>query len=324
MTLSRYSDMLFRVLFLPLADKKDRSMAIELNKQLMLFVDVVHFGSFAEAAKHRDMLPSLLSRNIKTLEEKLGIILLNRTTRSISLTEAGEEIYSQALKIREMENTLNQYAQSYGSRTSGLVRITCASHLSQSYILPVIQTIQSEYPDLFFEVDYDDRRVDIIKEEFDLAIRVWNPQDSALIGQKLRNAKLVMVASPELLQRYGKPEQLSDLTQLPFACYSRLGITRDTLHYYDDQDQLHSLTFKPAYKASSPDSLLQSAKMGMYFTMVTDHNIKQEFDSGELVQLFPELKVPDEDSIYAIYPNRELSFGARLFVEKLKALFKQA
>jgi len=296
-------------------------MSIELNRQLMMFVDVVRFNSFAEAARHRDMLPSLLSRNIKTLEAKLGLVLLNRTTRAISLTEAGEEIYRQALNIREMENQLNHYAQSYGNQARGQVRLTCASHLGPHYVLPVVNQIQATHPDIHFEVHYDDQRVDIIREDFDLAIRVWTPEDSTLVGQKLRDARLVIIASPTFLARHGKPETVEELCRLPAACYARKGIVRNKIRYYDDANQLRTVTFTASYRANAATTLIQSAKLGHHFTMVTDHNLTDELETGELIELFPDLKAPAEDSIYAIYPNRELSPAARLFLERIKARF---
>lgn len=299
-------------------------MAIELNKQLMAFVDVVKYESFAEAAKHRDMLPSLLSRNIKNLEEKLGVVLLKRTTRALSLTEAGEEIYQQALVLKCLEKKMNNFAHSYSNTASGQVRLTCASHLSKDYILPTIQTIQFEYPEIRFEVDYDDRRVDIVKEEFDLAIRIWEPQDSSLIGQVLRSSRLVLAASPAFLDRYGMPGDINQLGELPAACYSRLGVIRDKIRFYDAEDKIQVIDMNPAYKSSSPESLVQSAKAGMYYTMVADHNLSRELASGELISLFPDIKFPAEGSIYAVYPNRDLSFGARIFVDRLKERFNQA
>lgn len=293
-------------------------MAIELNKQLMAFVDVVKFESFAEAAKHRDMLPSLLSRNIKALEDKLGVVLLKRTTRALSLTEAGETIYQQALVLKELENKMNDFAQNYSSAETGLVRLTCASHLSQNFILPTIGDVQSEYPKIRFEVEYDDRRVDIIKEEFDMAIRIWKPQDSSLIGQKLRSTHLLIVASPDYIQRHGMPKNLEQLVTLPSACYARLGVVRDKIQFYDDQDRIQSVQMNPLYKASSPESLVQSALSGMYYTVVADHNLNGEIERGELVQLLPDTRFPEEGSMYAVYPNRDLSFGARVFVDRLK------
>ncbi|WP_210455612.1 LysR family transcriptional regulator [Vibrio crassostreae] len=297
-------------------------MAIEFNKQLMAFVDVVKFESFVDAARHRDMLPSLLSRNIKALEDRLGVVLLKRTTRALSLTEAGEEIYQQALILKGLEDKMNSFAQNYSTTTKGLVRLTCASHLSQDYVLPSIRDIQSEYPDIKFEVDYDDRRVDIIKEEFDMAIRIWEPQDSSLIGQKLRSSNLVLVASPEFLKKYGRPENIEQLGDLPSASYARLGVVRDKIRFYDLDDKIREIDMQPAYKSSSPESLIQSAAAGMYYTMVADHNASRELASGELVQLFPDIQFPDEGAIYAVYPNRALSFGARLFIEKMKQQFK--
>ncbi|MBC7006092.1 LysR family transcriptional regulator [Photobacterium sp. BZF1] len=293
-------------------------MAIELNKQLMAFVDVVKFESFAEAAKHRDMLPSLLSRNIKSLEDKLGVVLLKRTTRALSLTEAGEVIYQQALVLKELEDKMNNFAQNYSTAETGLVRLTCASHLSRNFILPTIKEIQAEYPNIRFEVDYDDRRVDIIKEDFDMAIRIWKPQDTSLIGQKLRSTNLVILASPDFIQRHGMPETIEQLVALPSACYARLGVVRDKIQYYDAEDRIQSVSMNPFYKSSSPESLIQSALAGMYYTVVTDQNLSGEIERGELVQLLPDMRFPDEPAMYAVYPNRDLSFGARLFVDKLK------
>lgn len=298
-------------------------MGIELNKQLMAFIDVVKFGSFVEAAKHRDILPTLLSRNIKSLENKLGVVLLKRTTRALSLTEAGEEVYQQALVLKGLEEKLNSFAQSYSTTTNGLIRLTCASHLSQDYILPVIVDIQQQYPEMRFEVDYDNRCVDIVKEEFDLAIRIWEPQDSTLIGQKLRSSRIVLVASPEFIQRHGMPSSIEQLRRLPSACYARLGVVRDKIRFYDAEDKIQALDMHAAYKSSSPESLVQSAKAGMYYTMIADHNLGDELKNGELVQLFPDTKFPEEGSIYAVYPNRDLSFGARLFVDKLKQRFSE-
>ena len=300
-----------------------KSMAIELNKQLMAFIDVVKFESFADAAKHRDMLPSLLSRNIKSLENKLGVVLLKRSTRALSLTEAGLEVYRQALAIKELESKLNNYTQGYSSSESGLVRITCPSHLSKGYILPVIQDIQQTYPDIMFEVDYADRQVDIIKEEFNLAIRIWKPQDSSLICQELRPSKAMLVASPRFIEKHGLPSTIEELKLLPFACYSRHGITRDKIHFYDEQNRVQVESMTPLYRSSIPESLVDSARAGMYYTFVLDHNVNDDLDNGSLIQLLPHIKLAEEPSIYAVYPHRELSFGARLFLEKFKLKCQQ-
>lgn len=300
-------------------------MAIDLNKHLMAFIDVVQYGSFNEAAKHRDMLPSLLSRNIKRLEEKLGVILFNRTTRSVSLTEAGQEIYQMALQAKDLQRKINQFAETRSCDQAGHVKMTCAAHLSERIVLPAIAQVQQKYPDISFEVDYDDRRVDMVKEGFDLALRVWNPEDSTLIGQKLSDSRLAIVASPAYLQRHGTPETLEELAQLPGACYSRHGLTRDSIRYYDnsqDQEQLRAIKIKAQYRSSSSDSLIQAAKGGLFYTMVTNHNLGDSIANGELIELFTDVAFPAEHPIYAIYPNRDLSFATRQLLDALKQAFQ--
>ena len=226
------------------------------------------------------------------------------------------------MRVKSLEQEINTFTQHYSKTTSGLVRLTCVAHLSRDYILPTIQNIQKDYPDIVFEVAYDDRRTDLVKEEFDMAIRVWKPQDSTLIGQKLRSSRLLLVATPAFLEQFGRPATISELANLPSACYARLGVIRDKIRYYDQYDRIQTVDMNPAYRTSSSESLLQSVKANMYYTMITDHNLGNELASGELIELFPETRFPEEDSIYAVYPNRDLSFGARLFIESLKERFQ--
>ena len=145
-------------------NKLEEQMAIELNRQLMAFIDVVNYESFVEASKQRDIAPSLLSRQIKSLEEKLGVVLLKRSTRSLALTDAGRRLYQKALQVKQLEQEINTCTEDYSLTVSGTVRLTSVSHLSHNYILPLICSIQQEYPNITFEVSYDDRRTDIIKE----------------------------------------------------------------------------------------------------------------------------------------------------------------
>ncbi|WP_165661512.1 LysR family transcriptional regulator [Oceanimonas sp. MB9] len=286
----------------------------------MAFIDVVHFGSFNEAAKHRDMPASLLSRNIKQLEKNLGLTLFNRTTRSVSLTDAGKDIYHLALQARDLEQQINQSAQNRNHVQGGHVKLTCAAHLSERIVLPAIAQVRQRYSNITFEVDYDDRRVDMIKEGFDLALRVWKPEDTTLIGQKLSDSRLMVVASPAFLKQHGQPDTLQQLASLPAACYARHGLVRDTLRYYQN-DQLLSLKLNIGYRSSSADSLVQSAKAGLFYTMVTNHNLGDAISRGELVALFSHIDFAAEDPVYAIYPNRDLSFAARQLLEAIKQAF---
>ena len=298
-------------------------MAIELNRQLMAFIDVVNYESFVEASKQRDIAPSLLSRQIKSLEEKLGVVLLKRSTRSLALTDAGRRLYQKALQVKQLEQEINTCTEDYSLTVSGTVRLTSVSHLSHNYILPLIYSIQQEYSNITFEVSYDDRRTDIIKENFDIAVRVWKPENSSLIGQKLRDIKLLIVATPAYLKKHGHPVHIEQLSEYPAACYARKGVRRDKIHYYDEQKQIQEVEMEPAYKCNSGDFLLQSVKAGMYYAVVADYALTNELETGELIELFPGTIYSGEEAVYAVYPNRNLSFAARLFVERLKARFSE-
>ena len=126
------------------------------------------------------------------------------------------------------------------------------------------------------------------------------------------------MASPDYIERYGMPTDIRQLTDMPSACYARRGFVRDKIHFYDDKDQIQVIDMKPSYKCSSSVSLIASVKAGMYYTMITDHCTENGIEKGELIQLFPKVRLPEDGAIYAVYPSRALSFGARLFIDTLK------
>ena len=167
---------------------------MSITNQLTLFVDVVQKGSFAKAAALHDMDNSSLSKQIKKLETSLGVQLLNRSTRSFSLTSAGEEILTQAHILIDTLSDIHSIADSYQAKPKGILRITSGMFFGQQYIQPAINIFMQKYPEVKITLMLDDKRNDIIADHYDLAFRIGKLNDSNLMARKIANMHFALVA----------------------------------------------------------------------------------------------------------------------------------
>ncbi len=178
---------------------------MSITHQLRLFVDVVQQGSFAKAATLNNMDNSSLSKQIKKLEETLGVQLLNRSTRSFFLTSVGEDILAEAHVLLASLDNIKGIADSYQSEPKGIIRIVSAVFLGQQYVQPVISCFMQQYPNVQVTLHLDDRKTDIIADHFDLAIRMGKLTDSNLIAKNWLKPILLLLHqkhfSPSMVHR---------------------------------------------------------------------------------------------------------------------------
>src|SRR5690554_3563596 len=180
-------------------------------KQLESFVAVATLGSLSAAARQEGVAPAMMGRRINALEARLGIKLLVRSTRSMSLTSEGSAFLEEAQRIlRELNDVESRVAQ--GSvRPSGHLRVTAPAGFGRRHIAPLLPDFVEAYPDVSISLDLSDRLVDLIDEGYDCAIRIGELEDSRIVGQRLADNKRVIVAAPEYLQRHGRPNTPDDL-----------------------------------------------------------------------------------------------------------------
>lgn len=290
------------------------------SKQLLVFLDVVDQGSFVNAAKLRNTDPGRITKQIKQLESQLGAVLLNRSTRSMSLTEVGEKVYAKARQIKALLDDVNEIPSEYQKKVQGLVRVTSPVYIGRKYVEPAIRAIQAEYPDVVFELEITDGQSDIIKEGFDVAVRQWQPKESNLIATKLRDVELKLVASPDFVEKHGEPSSVEELLKLPASLYRRKTLFRDELHYFSSEQELVTAKFNGAFIVNDADLIMRSTVAGNAMSLVADYMAQDALDSGELIQLLPELALPAEHSVYAVYPHRGATKGAKLLIDSLKQL----
>ena len=294
---------------------------MSLTTQLLLFADVVHQGSFSKAAALHNMDNSSLSKKIKKLVLVLGVQLLNRSTRSFSLTSAGENILEQTIKLNDILDDIQLIAKSYQSQPKGILRITSPIYFGQNYLQPVISCFINKYPDIQIIHSLDDRKADIISEQFDIAFRLGKLTESNLIAKKIADTHFILIASSAFVHRYGLPQSPQQLTQLPAIVYNNIDVTLDQLQIKDNIADTDFITYKmqAKYKVSDVKTMINAAKDGLGYALIDLSNLEDSLENLDLVQLLPEMTISRSNTaIYAVYPHRKQTMLVKEFIHAVQ------
>ncbi|MGH8353547.1 MAG: LysR family transcriptional regulator [Pseudomonas sp.] len=262
----------------------------------LIFTRVVECHSFTQAAQSLGMQKSTVSRRIALLEERLGVRLINRTTRKLRLTEVGQAYYERCRQIMldfaEAEQAVMQLQQ----EPSGLLRITAPIEFGQLFLGQVLGAFMRQYPQITAEVEITSRNVDPVEEGVDIAIMVGQPQDSTLIARKLFESGRRLFASPDYLAAYGTPRSAAELVN-----HRAILLLTDAPRYWPligenvpCQRMLacNNITF-------AREAALAGAGIAGLPLIITEAAVQ----SGRLVELLPEVRLPSGE-IYAVYPSR--------------------
>ena len=285
------------------------------------FIRVVEAGSISGAADRLGVAKSAVSRRLKELEEHLGVELFHRTTRQMNLTDTGRAFYHQAVRILDdvLEAELAT-SQAHGT-LKGSLKIALPSSFGLMHIGPVINDFLKEHPQVEFDLDFNDREVDLIQEGFDLAIRIANLPDSSLIARRFAPVKTVMCASPDYLEQMGIPQSPDELIEHQCLVYSLL---RDFEYWHlsDAKGNEVKTKIRPYLKASTGEFIRDAAVAGLGIVLIPTFIAYKEIERGTLVPVLNDYK-PPQINAYAIYPQtRHLSQRVRTFVDLLVKRFE--
>lgn len=291
---------------------------MDTTSRLLLLLDVVERGSFAKAAMLRNIDRSVISKQISRLEEDLGVRLLNRTTRSFSLTAAGAEMVKKAEQLRELLGDTIRLAENYHQEPRGVLKVTASVIIGRRFLQPVINDFQKRFPQVEVELHLDDKVVDIVSEGFDLAFRIGDPKDSSLIARKIARNRFLLLASPEFIETYGMPSSIEELADYPAASYSSQSIKMESISYYNENNEACEQKTKSTFRANDGEVLLMKALSGTAYVFAPAFVVTNEVKDGLLIPLLPTLKLKDYSAMYAIYPHRDLPVRTRLFFNAVK------
>jgi DNA-binding transcriptional LysR family regulator len=276
------------------------------------FVSVVDREGFAAAGRTLGMSASRVTEHIHALERRLGVRLLNRSTRSVSLTEVGRVYYERSKQILAAIDDANRFVQSAQSSPHGTLRIN-ASIAIPPLIGPVVAKYAVLYPDVTVAMNMTDSMIDIVKEGFDLAIRHQSIPDSSLVERRIATYRRVVCGAPGYLSRYGSPKTPSDLVQHNCLIYSMSPDPGGWRFAGPDGDQMIPLAGN--FETNSADALRLAAVHEQGLIMAPSFLVAEDIAAGRLTQILMEYSEA-EYAIHAIYPHREhMPVKVRAFID---------
>lgn len=285
------------------------------------FTRVVEAGSISGAAERLGVAKSAVSRRLKELEEHLGVELFHRTTRRMNLTDTGRAFYHQAVRILDdvLEAELAT-SQAHGT-LKGSLKVALPSSFGLMHMGSAINEFLQIHPQIEFDLDFNDREVDLMQEGFDLAIRIASLADSSLIARRLAPIQHVLCASPDYLEKHGTPQSPDDLPGHQCLVYSLLH-DYQTWSFTDKSNQQNTITINPHIKASAGEFLRDAAVNSQGIVYLPTFIVYKEIENATLIPLLNEYNHSRIDA-YAIYPQtRHLSQRVRAFVDFLVKRFE--
>jgi len=282
---------------------------------LAAFVRVVDAGGFSAAGRRLNMSTTMVSSHVQALEDRLGVRLLNRTTRKVSLTEVGKAYYDRATQILADLEQADDIASTLQSTPRGTLRIYVATHLVP-FVAPVVTEFMSTHPEVKLEVMMGEREIDMIDEGVDVAVRLIPPRDSSLITRSLATWRHVLCCSHGYIEKYGRPQQLTDLAA--HNCLRHIHYPySDEWCFVDRAGAPVAARISGTLVTNSGETLRQAALHGVGISLAAGFLVHDDLDAGRLVRLLPEYR-PIDFAVNAIYPHRHhLSVKVRIFIDLL-------
>jgi DNA-binding transcriptional LysR family regulator len=289
---------------------------------MAVLVKVVEAGSFAAAARQFRISPVMVGKHIRSLEEDLGVRLVNRTTRKLALTEAGQSYYRRSTQILGAVEDANQEAQDLQVKLRGLLRISTAYSFGRLHLAGAIAAFGAQHPELTIEVSFDNRLINLVEEGVDLAIRIGRLTDSSLISRRIAPCRMAICASPEYLKRRGVPRKFEDLTRHNCLEYQLADPVGRWPSVRSKGGQAAPVT--GSVKSNSGDLLRALALGGCGIVRLPSFLVGEDLRAGRLTPLFPERKEP-EIAIHAVYAHsRLIPAKLRAFIDFLPSYFGAA
>ena len=296
-------------------------------KQMESFVSVAQRGSLTAAAKAEGVAPAIMGRRLDGLEEQLGVKLLIRTTRRITLTHEGSAFLEDCQRLLADLANAEASVSAGGIKASGHLRMTAPAGFGRRHVAPLVPLFHALHPDVTVSLNLSDRVVDIAGEGFDCAVRVGDMPDSSLVSVRLADNRRLCVATPDYLARHGVPKQPSDLAR--FDCLSLssdASQTRGWAFKLPKADGFEVVYLKPSGPLDCSDGqvLHDWCLRGWGIAWRSTWEVEAEIAEGKLVSVLEDFAAPP-NGIYAVFPQRKhLALRVRLWIDFLKLHYSRA
>ena len=289
-------------------------------QEMTVIAAVVDAGSFIGAAQSLPMSKAVVSRLVAELENRLGVRLLNRTTRTLSLTQEGQAFYLRCKSVLADVEEAEAEVMARRGLARGVLKLNVPVTFGVMHLAPLWGEFMSQNPEVILDVTLSDRVVDLVDEGYDLAVRIGRLSSSTLVSRQIASTRMVLCASPDYLKRRGTPQHPSELASHDLIAYSLMS-TGDHWELTGQEGTL-SVKVKPRMKTNSGDTCVQVAIDGQGVIFQPSFIVDQLIKAGKLLALLPEYTTI-EYGIYAVYASRQnVSPKVRVLIDYLLKVFK--
>lgn len=294
-------------------------------REMELFLCVVQNGSFSAAGRQIGLSPASVSRHINGLEDKLGVRLLNRTSRRLSLSDSGVHFYERATTILDDVRAMSLEISEEHRSLSGVLRVHCRILVGEEHIAPALPGFFKLYPDIQVHLTLSNEIVDLVEQNIDVDIRIGQLADSALIARKLVTSERILCASATYLNDNPEVKKPEDLLLHNCLAY-RTNMGDVVWRFLDHERTLTEIPVDGSLLTNSGPVLKIAAISGLGLALMPEWSIREELRQGDLIRLLPDHKISFtsfENGVFAVYsPTRHLPVKARVFIDYLARIFQ--
>ena len=289
-----------------------------------IMIEVSKHKSFTKAASKLGISGAAVSKQIKILEDRLQLVLFNRTTRVVTLTDAGEQLF-EALNRSEDEITAVIRKITHGlEQPTGKLRINAPMAFGERFLVDVITDYAKQYPGVILDIDFDDKKINIIEEGYDLVIRIGKLDNSGLIARRISDFPVYVCASPSLIKQYGMPLKPDDLKEIPSVVYKNYKNSNLTFKNKKTNEET-TISTNPVIYTNTLALLLNSTLKGIGLCRLPAVFCRDKIKTGELLTLLPDYTMVPDRGVYAIYPDRRyLPMKVKLFIDAINNQLKSS
>jgi len=289
---------------------------------MLVFSKVVQGGSLSAAARELGISPAVVSRTLAAMEARLGVRLINRTTRSLHLTDEGASYYETCSRILAEIEEADAAAAARRVEPQGMLRVALPASFGLNHIAPLIPRFAERYPKVELALSLSDRSVNLVEEGFDLAIRIAELKDSALAARKLAPNRRVVCASPAYLRQHDEPKTPQDLAKHNCLIATWEQGMAMTWEYKTPVGKRGSVRVTGRYACDNWEVLREWAVAGLGVALKSTWDVRKHLEDGSLVPLLPGYDFSSDVGIYAVYPHRRhLPAKTRVFIDFLAESF---
>ncbi|ARR51015.1 LysR family transcriptional regulator [Photobacterium damselae subsp. damselae] len=283
--------------------------------QMVILATISHEQNFTRAADRLGISKSQVSKQIRLLEERLGCQLVQRSTRTVVLTEIGLQYAEYGQQLLDTVNEAEAMVAGYRNEVKGVLRIGIAQSFGNHQITPALAEFQQLHPELELEISLFDHRPNLLEEGFDCWIAIHEHPPEGMVARRLANCHFMVVASPEYIVQHGKPETPGDLRR--HNCITYQSRERKYVNWEFTRDGIHqSIRARGTYRIDNAPAVLDATVSGLGIAYLSTYLLTDEIEKGKLIQLLPEWKADLELPIYAVYPRRKyLAPKVRSFID---------